>query len=491
MRIVSYTNNSMKRLFQLRRLEAIAFISGFALMAFELVAARILAPYIGSSTYVWTSVIGVIIASLSIGYYVGGRIADTHQRLSDIAWLCLVAAIAVAMTAVFYHPVLSWASTNIADSRLQGVVASLLLFAPASFLIGIKAPYLAKLKVTSLDHTGRSVASLSALNSVGGIAGVFVAGFILFGYLGSKETLAVIVVLLIISSWLVASTHRTTIRIAVSLAVLAIVLLPAKTPGVIDIDTPTAHYQVREGYIESGRAVRALTSGPRSAQSGVYVDGGKELAFWYTRELAALVDATRARERILILGGGTFTLPEYLAKRHPASTIDVVEIDPALTNIAQTYFHYQPPANVNPIFNDARGYINAAKQAYDIILVDVYSDINVPFSLMTKEYGTSVAKLLKPQGVLAANVIAATTGPCRPLLDAIDAAYRTALPYAAYATFQPATAKDRRANMIVAYSRHAATPQGYETLVSTDGTPYTDNFMPAERLQHTCQEKSH
>src|SRR5690606_31378747 len=140
------------------------FTSGFALMAFELAAARILAPYIGSSTYVWTSVIGVIIASLSLGYYAGGRLADKHHRLAEVAWLCLASGVAVVLVIIFYQSVLEWIAMNIIDPRLQGVMASLLLFAPTSFLIGIKAPYLAKLKVTSLERTGQSVASLSALN---------------------------------------------------------------------------------------------------------------------------------------------------------------------------------------------------------------------------------------------------------------------------------------------------------------------------------------
>ncbi len=458
-------------------------------MAFELVAARILAPYIGSSIYVWTSVIGVIIASLSIGYYMGGRIADKHQQISDIAWLCLVAALAVAMAALFYHPVLSWTSENIADSRLQGVVASLLLFAPASFLIGIKSPYLAKLKVTSLDRTGRSVASLSALNSVGGIVGVFVAGFILFGYLGSKETLVVIAVLLVASSWFVAPKHRIRLRLAMSLAVICIAALPANTRNVIDIDTPTAHYQIYEGRMqESQRQIRALSSGPNGAQSGIYTDGSKDLAFWYTRQLAALAESAPAKDRILVLGGGTFTLPEYLATKYPSSVIDVVEIDPALQRIATTYFNYRPHPNVNLVFADAREYVNKTKQTYDIILVDVYSDTSIPFSLMTREYGIKIAELLKPNGLLAANIIAAPAGPCKGLMDAIDKSYRTKLPHASYAVAQPAAAKETRANMVVAYSRHTLKPKSYETLPETTASAYTDNFMPAERLQHACQE---
>lgn len=480
----------MKKLLQLRALEIIAFTSGFALMAFELAAARVLAPYIGSSTYVWTSVIGVIIASLSLGYYAGGLLADKHHRLADVAWLCLASAVAVTLAILLYQPVLQWIAEAIIDPRAQGVVASLLLFAPTSFLIGIKAPYLAKLKVTSLERTGQSVASLSALNAVGGIVGVFVAGFILFSYIGSRETLATIMVLLVASSWLVVPRRRFGMRLAISLAVIAAGILPYATPGSINIDTPTAHYQIREGSIE-GRAhkVRALITGPGGAQSGTYADGRGGLAFWYTKEMAQVVEKLPKKSRILMLGGGTFTLPSYLAKRYPHSTIDVVEIDPVLKNIASQYFGFRPLPNLNLLFKDARSYVNTTKETYDIILVDVYSELNVPFSLMTREYGEKVAALLTPRGALVANIIAATAGPCRPIFNAVSAAYQVNLPRASYKTY-PGTLPERRANMITIYTRYAVGLKGYTPFTGSQADPYTDNFMPAERLQQMCRESA-
>lgn len=147
----------------------VAFITGAMLMVYELVAARILAPTLGSSLYVWTSVIGVMIAALSLGYWAGGVLADLRNHRYDIAYMLLVLAFCIIWTAMAYDYILGSYSTVDMDVRLKGVLVSLFLFAPASFVLGAIGPYLAKLEVKYLTKTGRSVANLSALNSIGEI----------------------------------------------------------------------------------------------------------------------------------------------------------------------------------------------------------------------------------------------------------------------------------------------------------------------------------
>jgi MFS family permease len=198
------------------QLLAIAFGVGFGLMAYELVAARILAPTLGSSTYVWTSVIGIIIAALALGFYAGGRLADARNTRSDIAWLLLLVAAAITYTLVSYDGTLSAIANTAIDSRVQGVLAAVLLFAPASFFVGVVSPYLTKINVTSLRTTGRAVASLDMSNSLGGIVGTFVTGFILFGYIGSRETLIALVIVFIGLSWAVAPRTLVVYRVMVS-----------------------------------------------------------------------------------------------------------------------------------------------------------------------------------------------------------------------------------------------------------------------------------
>jgi predicted membrane-bound spermidine synthase len=464
-------------------LPIVAFVSGFSLMVFELAAARVLAPSIGSSTYVWTSVIGVIIAALSIGYFAGGKIADARNRLSDVAWLCLAIALAITITLFTYLPLIDSTVQTIEDARVQGVVASLLLFAPTSFLIGLLSPYLVKLKVTSLQTSGQSFASLSALESIGGITGTFITGFILFGFIGAREAFAVVAMLLLATSWLIVVRHRWQWRLTAT-AIIAFFCLGAlhvETVGAID--TPSAHYTIFDAS-RDGQLVRGIATGPGGTQSGVYVDQPDQLLFWYTQRMADVVAAAPKHDRILVLGGGAFTLPRYLASTYPDSQVDVVEIDPELADISRQYFNYDDPKNVAMIFEDARTYVNRSHEPYDIILVDVYSDSSVPFSLMTQEYGKRIQHLLNETGVVAVNMIAGRSGPCSELLAALDAPYRQSLAQAKYMIQSTATAK---ANMIVAYSQQPIVWPGAASLDLSPVAAYRDNYAPAERLQQNCQ----
>jgi predicted membrane-bound spermidine synthase len=465
---------------RLNRLEIIALVCGFVLMVFELAAARILAPGIGSSTYVWTSVIGIIIAALSLGYWTGGKVADQRGQMIDVARLLLLAAITIVITVIQYQGTIGWVAESFDDSRWQGVIASLILFAPTSFVLGMISPYLAKLNVRSLKTTGRSIASLSALNSIGGIIGTFLTGFFLFGYIGSHETLVLTVALLVAASWLVVPREQLQIRAIITVCMLVTVIVPTANTSAISIDTPSAHYTITDT-----NQARVLTTGPNGAQSGIYLNPEKDndLVFWYTQQLADLVAAAPAKKNILVLGGGTFTLPKYLASHYPDSNIDVVEIDPNLADIARQYFRYDDSSNVSLIFSDARTYVNKTDKTYDIVLVDVYGDMYVPFTFLTREYGDKLNDIVSQNGVVAANMIAGLNGDCLELLDALDAPYRAHFEDSIYTLQNPDLP---RSNMILAYSHQPINWPGAES-IDIQGSPrYTDNFAPAERLQHEC-----
>jgi predicted membrane-bound spermidine synthase len=469
--------------FKLPILPIVAFVSGFSLLVFELAAARVLAPNIGSSTYVWTSVIGVIIAALSVGYWVGGKIADARNRYSDVAWICLTIATTITLTLLTYLPLIDMTVQSIDDARVQGVVASLLLFAPTSFLIGVLNPYLVKLKVTSLQTSGQSFANLSALESIGGITGTFITGFVLFGYIGAREAFAVIVGLLLLSSWLVATRHRWRLRTFVTIGIIFLCLASLQVGRNGSIDTPSAHYTIFDVQ-HQGQVARGIATGPGGTQSGVYINNPDQLLFWYTQHMAEAVAVAPKHDRILVLGGGAFTLPRYLATIYPHSQVDVVEIDPQLADISRKYFYYDDPKNVRMIFEDARTYLNRSKQVYDVILVDVYSDSSVPFSLMTKEYGQQIARVLNDKGVVVVNMIAGTRGACGVLLAALDAPYRQSMSQAKYVIQSTAVVK---ANMIVAYSNQPLNWVGSSALNLPATAAYSDNYAPAERLQQNCE----
>lgn len=473
------------------RYEVIAFATGFILMAYELVASRLLAPSIGSSAYVWTSVIGVMIAALALGYAVGGWIADKRVAVQDVAFILLLSAVMIAGTLVMANSVLAFIAATLGDPRLAGVVAALTLFMPASFLLGTISPYLARLRVKSVATAGRSVASLSALNSVGGITGTFVTGFIFFSYIGSRESLALLAVLLLACSWLVLPRHRLSARaVATGMIVLIVILelLPAaRAAAVRDIDTASSHYQIVTGE-QNGRQVKALVTGPEGAQSGIYTDGSRELVFAYTRKMSDVVAAAPHKDRILVLGGGVFTLPEFLASTYPQSQVDVVEIDPVLKDIAIEHFGYTSPQNIKIITQDARSFVEATKNRYDIILVDVFNELSVPFNTTTQEFTARLSELVQPNGVAAVNMIASVNPACEPLLSSLRTSYMTAFSAERLMPLGDPELRQRQ-NIIGIYSNAPLAWLGDESAaVPKNGAiALTDNFAPVEALVHNCR----
>ncbi|HSW81448.1 MAG TPA: fused MFS/spermidine synthase [Candidatus Saccharimonas sp.] len=485
----------MARLQKITNYEATAFVAGFALMAFEMVASRILAPTIGTSMYVWTSVIGVMIAALAAGYAVGGWLADKRVAPQDIAWLSLTAALAMTVTLLMYPPLLASLSYAVTDQRLQGVIAALVLFLPASFLMGMLSPYLARLQVKSLTTTGRSVARLSALNSVGGILGTFCVGFILFSWIGARETLMVLIVMLLGISWANVPRHRARLRFWATVAALVIVILQfaaaARAAAPVQIDTASAHYNIVDGLLHN-RPARFLQTDPHGYQSGIYLDNSGDLAFDYTQKMAQIVAAAPQKAHMLLIGGGVFTLPEYLGRQYPASHIDVVEIDPQLQTIAKQYFNYVPPANVTNYATDARAFLaKAAAAQYDIILVDAFDgDSATPFSLATSQYAAQLAHVAKPGAVVAANIIGAPSGACAPLVASITASYRSAFNQSRLLQVGNRRPNDTQNSIgVFANSELGWTQNLGPQLSSVTAQPLqlTDNFAPVEALWQNCK----
>lgn len=466
------------------RLGIIAFVSGFSLMVFELVAARILAPSIGSSTYVWTSVIGVIIAALSLGYYLGGRMSDARNQQLDVVWLLMTAAMLMTMTRLFYTDILGWQVNIGSDPRVQAMVASLILFAPASLVLGMISPYLVKLNITSLKTSGRSVASLSVLNAAGSIIGTFLTGFVLFQYLGANETLILAILLPVVSSWLLVPGRSIRGRIAVTVIIGIFSLMSIQSPRhIVEVDTASARYQIHTAE-RGGHTVRGLMTGPGGVQSAVTLGKPDELLFWYTKEMARLTTEVQPKS-VLLLGGGALTLPQYLSKKLPAAQIDVVEIDPGLKEISEEYFEYKNPSNVQLIFDDARHFLNRNKKKYDVILVDVYGDTAIPFQLSTSEYVERLKQSLSGDGVVIANVIGGDIPECQDVIDRLSAAYMQQFPRA-YFTAEQDSNKGSRYNFILSFS-HSPREKFGDILPKPQKPAFTDNYAPTEELYFRCE----
>jgi hypothetical protein len=168
------------------RYELIAVLNGAIIMVLEIVGARIIAPHFGSSVYVWTAVIGVILGVLSAGYWYGGRLADRHASDRGLSLILGLAALVLLVSLLTRELSLGLAETLGGDIRLQALVAALLIFAPANFLMGTVSPYLAKLRITELSTAGSSVGGLYAAGTAGSIVGTFAAGYWLISVMGNR-----------------------------------------------------------------------------------------------------------------------------------------------------------------------------------------------------------------------------------------------------------------------------------------------------------------
>ncbi|MCL2094692.1 fused MFS/spermidine synthase [Candidatus Saccharibacteria bacterium] len=474
----------------------VAFTAGFVLMIFELVAARLLAPTIGASIFVWTSVIGVIMAALALGYWYGGRVADQRNNPLDIVWLLLAASAGIVFVLMAGSLIIDLSVAIFKDARWQGLTAALLLFALPSFILGMVSPYLAKMAITSTETSGSSVANLSAMNAIGSILGTFLTGFVLFGLIGGDVTLALLVALSAGISWLLVTKDLWEVRLVFSIALVVVagfLVWRSSDSDTITIDTATARYLVVSTTWED-RDITALLSGPHGIQSAVFTDGSGELVFWYQHRVAEVFHSSmsdiEAPPRILILGGGAFNLPDYFARQYPDSTIDVVEIDPKLQTIAEKHFGFVQHDNINIYGEDARSFVRskADTKQYDFIMVDVSKDIAMPWQFVTREFGDRLNHLLDDQGVIVVNLIGAQAGNCSRLFDAVYGIYARHLPNRYIVQQFPGD--HTITNIELIFSRRALTfdeTSSIQPLQRAIGRVYTDRFAPIEHMLLQCK----
>ncbi len=212
-------------------------------MVFELVGSRVLGPYFGTSIFVWTGLIGVILGSLSLGYYLGGKMADKKANANLLAVIIFLSAVSIGLTLFIKDFLLIFLQTNISDIRMSSILACLILFSPASILLGIVSPYAVKLRLSSLNTSGSIVGNLYAVSTAGSIFGTFLSGFYLIPSYGTNKLLIILATTLIVISLLISAKQLVKIRLSIFVAmILSWLVLNRLTysnekNGVVDIDT--------------------------------------------------------------------------------------------------------------------------------------------------------------------------------------------------------------------------------------------------------------
>ncbi|MGI8669181.1 MAG: fused MFS/spermidine synthase [Aridibacter sp.] len=374
-------------------LEIVVFVSGAIVMIYEIIGSRILAPHIGTSTYVWTSLIGVILGALSLGYWLGGRVADRNPNLKILSAVLFFAAALVTFTMLIKEFVFFFGLTVSMRLEFKAVIASIILFAPASILLGFVTPYAVRLKMESVADAGKTVGRLYALSTIGSILGTFAAGFLLLPFVGSTRTLYLIVIVLFLLSLLVAPFKLTAKNLGlIILFPLAIGVnefvgyVQSKNNNVRDFDTRYNRIRVIDAIQGgTGRPVRDLTTDPFSAQSSMYLDT-KQTASRYISYYHLLRHFKPDFQKTLNIGGAGYSFPKDYLQKYPGKQIDVVEIDPQMTQIARDYFYLKEDKNLRIFHEDGRIFLNETTNKYDVIVIDAFNSfLSIPLQLTTIE----------------------------------------------------------------------------------------------------------
>lgn len=418
-------------------LEIVVFVSGAVVMVYEIIGSRILAPYIGASTYVWTSLIGVILGSLSLGYWLGGRMADRQPGLRILAAVIFLAAVLVTITMLVQEFVLFGLAILSLRLELKAVIAALILFAPASVLFGFVTPYAVRLKMISVEDAGKTVGRLYALSTVGSILGTFAAGFFLLPFVGSVRTLYLIVGVLFLLSLLLAPFKLT----AKKLVVLALFPLAigtnefishtlAKNYNLHDVDTQYSRIRVWDSVQETtNRRIRVLTTDPFGTQSSMLLDSD-ELASKYLTYYHLLRYFKPDFQKTLNIGGAGYSFPKDYLRKYPGKQIDVVEIDPKMTQVARDFFRLNDNENLRIFHQDGRIFLNQTQDKYDVIVVDAFNSVySVPFQLTTIEAVRKINNALNGDGIVIVNMITAVKGESSYFLQAEYKTYAEVFPH--------------------------------------------------------------
>ena len=408
-------------MFNLKRtyLLVLAFTSGMTIMAVEISASRLIAPYFGTSTFVWTNVIGVIMIALALGYFLGGKLADEKPDLKLLLKIILLACLVLLIIPFITLPLVEYLSKNVFVIRSASllifggslITVSLLFIFPI-FLLGIVSPFIIKLMANLDPELGKDAGLVFSVSTIGSIFGTFLPVLVFIPYLGTRKTIiAFSLVLMFICLLGLVKKNWGALFLILLMPIFFIPLPQIKTAqGAIAEDESVYQYfqvidkdNLRYLSINEGLAIYSILNKEKDKiLTNSYFD-------YYN--LLPYLDGNDKEQDILILGlaGGSISsqLNHFFAQKYDLK-IDGVEIDKKIIEIAKKYFDLDNPSLT--VYNlDGRNFFNLYDKKYNAIVIDVYANqLYISFHLTTKEFFDLVKNHLAANGVVAMNVNAAS-----------------------------------------------------------------------------------
>lgn len=398
-------------------LEITVFICGAIGMILELVAARVLSPYVGSSNLIWTTIIGVMLISMSVGYWLGGKKADKDPSRNSLSNLILLGALTASLIPLL-ETVLVSNFAKITDNLVViALITSAVIFGIPSFVVATVSPFAVKLRDKEYENLGEISGSTSSLSTIGSIFGTFLAGFFLIPTFGVRTiVLGITIVLLILAILLHEDKNR---KYFIFVAIIAISIFAFQILGKVvfekqntdiieDVDSQYSRIWIKQV------AANDTTYKTMQVENGLesYVDektGDMGARYLYYYDLADYY--LKDFKSTLMIGGAAYTYPTHYLDKYEDKTIDVAEIDEKMTELAEKHFNLDiNNERLNIYHQDGRSFLNTTKNKYDVILIDAFKGENAPFELTTYEAMKNARNILNDNGMVITNVISSLEG---------------------------------------------------------------------------------
>jgi len=408
----------------------VVFVAGACSLAVELSASRLLAPYFGTSLFVWANLIGLILLYLTIGYFLGGRLADRYPRPQVLYTLTITAAFLISLIPFLSKPILLWSQSSFSTYSIGvfygSLVSVILLFAAPMILLGCVSPFAIRLRIEQLGRSGRTAGQLYAISTAGSILGTFLPVLFLIPTIGTYRTFFTFAVALLLVSIIgMASTRLDNSgprSRRVNSSFLSILLLIPMTLSILTMQGPIkaaygsngggALIAERESVYNYIQVVRVGEETQLILNEGVGIHSVYNphsiltQGPWDYFMIAPYFNNppfTQSQvRRVAIIGLGAGTAVRQFTATYGPIPIDGVEIDGTIVQMGQQYFHMNEP-NLHVIVQDGRYFLQTTSQKYDVIGIDAYQQPYVPFQLTTKEFFQEVREHLTPTGVTVIN----------------------------------------------------------------------------------------
>ncbi|MDE3229561.1 MAG: fused MFS/spermidine synthase, partial [Chloroflexota bacterium] len=498
----------------------LVFISGMASLALEMLGPRLMAPFFGVSIFIWANQIGFTLIYLSLGYYIGGRVADRYPSARLLSVITAVAAVFAGLIPFMSGPVLNAAAialnSEIPNIFIGSLFAVVLLFSVPTILLGMVSPFAIRLIARDVGSVGRSAGNLYALSTVGSIIGAFLPVLVLMPDLGVRRSFFLIAVLLLAASlWGLRGRER--IGAAIPGALL---LLPLLLPQVFALGPLKSVSGIGTGVVVSERESLynfiQVVRGPDGTMNLLLNEGhaihstyhpGRVLngPWWYTDYVLAAPlfcssAAVNTHPRLAVVGLAAGTVAKQYTAVYGPVPIDGVEIDGEIVTVGRQYFAMNEP-NLHVTIADGRTFMRFSHATYDVVLLDAYRPPYIPFELTTKEFFQETRAHMAPDGVIVLNtshinndfrLVHAFVNTLRQVFPSV---YTLDVPQSLnteiFATARPTTLAEVEANLARAAQSGASplataaaetAPLVRAAQAQPDGVVFTDDQAPIEQM---------